>query len=93
MITYFLSIMQIRIVAIATTIIKVIFQILFKTRIIRIRLSASSRGEYIFQNLRLYLKRHKLIWALAILEKKKLQLDESLDAMPTNDSNELKILR
>ncbi|VVH65429.1 hypothetical protein BSPLISOX_191 [uncultured Gammaproteobacteria bacterium] len=55
--------------------------------------SITERGEYIFQNLRLYLKRHKLIWALAILEKKKLQLDESLDAMPTNDPNELKILR
>ncbi|SHN92932.1 HNH endonuclease [bacterium endosymbiont of Bathymodiolus sp. 5 South] len=55
--------------------------------------STTERGKYIVQNLQLYLRRHKLIWALAILGKKKLQLDESLDAMPTNDPNELKILR
>jgi hypothetical protein len=40
------AIIQIWIVAIATTFIKVLFQMLFKTRIPRIRLSASSSGFY-----------------------------------------------
>ncbi|CAC9538139.1 hypothetical protein [uncultured Gammaproteobacteria bacterium] len=49
----------------------------------------TQRGQYIVENLRLYLKRHELIWSLAILEWQKQQLNQ----INTIDSNELMVLR
>lgn len=49
----------------------------------------TDRGEYIATNLKLYLKRHRLIWTLGILEGQKQQLNK----IQTNDKNELDILR
>jgi hypothetical protein len=49
----------------------------------------TKRGQYIVENLRLYLRRHELIWSHAILEWQKLQLNQ----INTIDSNELMVLR
>ncbi|SMN14781.1 hypothetical protein CRYPA_721 [uncultured Candidatus Thioglobus sp.] len=51
--------------------------------------ATTRQGKYIVNNLKLYLKRHELIWSLSILEKQKQQLNQ-IDA---NDSNELEILK
>ncbi len=45
------------------------------------------RGEYVVINLKLYLRRHSLIWTLGVLEKQKQQLKE----IQTNNPNELDI--
>ena len=53
----------------------------------------SSQGEYIWKNLKLYLRRHELLWILDKLENQKNKLDNIIDKLGENHLQEVEILR
>ena len=53
----------------------------------------SSQGEYIWKNLKLYLRRHELLWILDKLENQKDKLNDLIDNLGEKHPQEVEILR
>jgi len=59
----------------------------------KITYKTSPQGEFIWKNIKLYLRRHELLWMLDKVETQKEKLNELIDSLGKGHPQELEILR